>query len=385
MFFINNDDVHQILTIEDTLRVLEDGHRELSRQELVARPRVDIYTETDREGAFHRWGTMEGSSKCLHRHAIRMKSDVITWRDHGGGRVEDKYCVQPGLFCGLIFLFDTNNGEPLAIMNEGYLQHLRVGALAGLGAKYLAKDEAATVGMLGAGGMARSHLMAFAAVRPIKRVKVYSPTPANREAYAKEMAELLDLEVIPCASAEEAVRGADILSSSTNSVVPTVFESMLEPGMHLTQVAGEFAPEIYGRIDVGIGGDPASQIVQGHPVDDSAGFTTYLAGSLEKLKRAMGRGRRQQQAEGSAATAGDGPRFTPGFRGRAVPLVDLIAGTTPGRTSDAEISSSGGVVRGGGKQGLQFVTVASLVYDRARAAGLGREIPTEWFLQDIRD
>src|SRR5579862_563563 len=124
MLFLNNGDIERVLTIEDTLRVLEDGHRELGRQELVARPRVDIYTETERPRHFHRWGTMEGSSKGLHRHAIRMKSDIVSWRDHGSGRVEDKYCLQPGLFCGLIFLFDTNNGEPLAIMNEGYLQHL---------------------------------------------------------------------------------------------------------------------------------------------------------------------------------------------------------------------------------------------------------------------
>ena len=69
----------------------------------------------------------------------------------------------------------------------------------------------------------------------------------------------------------------------------------------------------------------------------------------------------------------------------ARPLVDLIAGTATGRARDDEISASGGVRGGGGKQGLQFVTVSSLVYDRARAAGLGREIPTDWFLQDIRD
>ncbi len=386
MFFINNDDVQKVLTIGDTLLALEDGHRELARQELVARPRVDIYTETDNDGYFHRWGTMEGSSKGLHRHAIRMKSDVVSWRDHGGGRVEDKYCVEPGLFCGLIFLFDTNNGEPLAIINEGYLQHLRVGALAGLGAKYLAKSDAATVGMLGAGGMARSHLMAFAAARPIKQVKVYSPTPANREVYAKEMSELLDVEVIPCGSAEEAVKGVDILSSCTNSVQPTVFASMLEPGMHLTQVAGELAPEVYARIDVGIGGDPSSQVVQGIPVDDSEGFTTYLAGNVDALKHAMGPGRRQSRvAAGNDRDSTPRSRVTPGFRGRAVPLVDLIAGTKQGRQSDKEISSSGGVARGGGKQGLQFVTVASLVYEKARAAGLGREVPREWFLQDIRD
>ena len=69
--------------------------------------------------------------------------------------------------------------------------------------------------------MARSHLMAFAAVRPIKGVKVYSPTPANCEAYAKEMAELLDIEVTPCGSAAEVVTGTDILSTCTNSVKPT--------------------------------------------------------------------------------------------------------------------------------------------------------------------
>src|SRR5438309_7447360 len=111
MLFISNNDVQRVLRVDEALAALEEGHRELARQDLVARPRVDIYTETDNADRFHRWGTMEGSSKGLHRHAIRMKSDIISWRDIGDGRrVEDKYCTQPGLFCGLIFLFDTNSG-----------------------------------------------------------------------------------------------------------------------------------------------------------------------------------------------------------------------------------------------------------------------------------
>jgi ornithine cyclodeaminase/alanine dehydrogenase-like protein (mu-crystallin family) len=379
MLFINNDDVQQVLTVEETLRVLEDGHAELARQELVARPRVDIYTETDNPERFHRWGTMEGSSKGLHRQAIRMKSDIISWRDIGDGkRVEDKYCYQPGLFCGLIFLVDTNNGEPLAIINDGYLQHMRVGALAALGVKYLAKQDASVVGMLGSGGMAHSHLEAFAAVRRLKRVQVYSPTREHRETFAREMSEKLDLEVIPCASPEEAVRGADILSTCTSSVSPTVFASMLEPGMHLTQVMGEFHADVIPRIDVAIGGDPPSQVVQGVPVDDSRGFTTYLSGSREALERAMGSGSRRE-------ALAHGGRRKPETNARVVPLVDLIAGTAQGRLNDAEISASGGVSDGGGKQGLQFVTTASLVYDSAKRLGLGREIPTEWFLQDIRN
>lgn len=390
VLFLSNDDVQKVLTVKDTLRVLEDGHRELAQGELVARPRVDTYTETEAPGAFYRWGTMEGSSKGLHRHAIRLKSDVITWRDHGGGRVEDKYCVRPGLFCGLIFLFDTNTGEPLALINDGYLQHLRVGALAALGAKYLAKDDAETVGMLGAGGMARSHLMAFAAVRPIKRATVFSPTRGHREAYAREMAERLDLEVIACGSPEEAAAGAAILSTCTNSVTPTVFAHMVEPGMHLTQVGGELAPDAVLLIDVAVGGDPRSQVFSGAAIDDSHGFPTYLAGSAESLREAMGpRNRHLARAAGGTAPPSPSPARGEGIssRGRTVPLVDLISGRAKGRANDREISASGGVRggAGGGKQGLQFVTVGSLVYDLAKAAGLGREVPTEWFLQDIRD
>ncbi|MBM2810060.1 MAG: Ornithine cyclodeaminase [Chloroflexi bacterium] len=207
MLFINNDDVREVLTVVDAIAAIEEGHRELGRGDLAIRPRIDLYTESSSPSRFYRWGTMEGSSKGLHRHAIRMKSDVVSWRDHGGGRVEDKYCSQPGLFCGLIFLLDTETGEPLALINDGYLQHIRVGALAGLAARYLAREDATTVGMLGAGGMARSHVAAFAAVRPIARVNVYCPTREHREQYAREINAQLGIDVRP-ATRPRTLRGA---------------------------------------------------------------------------------------------------------------------------------------------------------------------------------
>jgi alanine dehydrogenase len=366
MLFINNDEVAEVLKMEDTLRVLEEGHRELARGELAGRPRLDMYTETRDGEKFHRWGTMEGASKGLQRFAIRMKSDVVSWPVRHGLRVEDKYCVRPGLYCGLVFLFSTEDGAPLAIIN--------VGALYGLGAKYLARKNASVVGMLGSGGMARAHLMAFASVRNIRQAKVFSPTKEHRELYAKEMERRLGFEVLPCASAEEAARGVDILATCTNAKEPTLYARMLEPGMHLTQVSGEFATDVNPKLDVCIGGGPASQVVEGAAIDDSQGFITYLAGSLEALKRAMGnaraRGNRNQN-----------------FRGRLVSLPDLITGRSEGRLNDGEISASSGIKVGGEDtvKGLQFVTVGSLVYDRARAAGLGREVPSEWFLQTIRD
>jgi ornithine cyclodeaminase/alanine dehydrogenase-like protein (mu-crystallin family) len=374
VLFINNEEVEKVLAMEAVLRVIEEGHRELVRKELVGRPRVDVYTETGDSDQFHRWGTMEGSSKSLQRFAIRMKSDVVSWPSRHGVRVEDKYCVKPGLFCGLIFLFSTENGAPLAVINDGYLQHMRVAALFGLGAKYLARADASVVGMLGSGGMARSHLTAFASVRKIKKAKVHSPNKEHRELYAREMEKALGIEVIPCANPEEASNEVDILATCTNSRDPTVFARMLEPGMHLTQVSNEFADDVYPKIDVCAVGGPVSQVAGGAPIDDSAGFPTYLAGSLEALKKARGKPRSRSDRNKD-------------FRGRSVLLADLIAGKADGRSNPAEISASSGVkVRGEDTvKGLQFVTVSSLVYDLVKKAGLGREVPQEWFLQDIRD
>ena len=374
MLFIDNEAVEKVLTMADTLRVIEDGHRELARGELAGRPRVDVYTETHKPDSFHRWGTMEGSSKHLQRFAIRMKSDVVSWPVRHGIKVEDKYCVQPGLYCGLIMLFSTENGQPLAIINDGYLQHLRVGALYGLGVKYLARKDSSVVGMLGSGGMARSHLLAFAAVRKIKKVKVFSPNREHRESYALDMEKALDVEIVCCASAEEAAQNVDILATCTNSKESTIYARMLEPGMHLTQVSGEFAADVYPKLAVCLGGGPASQVVEGVAIDDSLGFPTYLAGSAAALEQAKGPARRQARKDQD-------------FHGRLVSLPYLITGETSGRSNDQEISASSGVKVGGedSVKGLQFVTVGSLVYDRAKAAGLGREVPTEWFLQDIRD
>lgn len=374
MLFINNEDVAKVLTMEDTLRVLEEGHKELGRGELVGRPRVDIYTERRSEDRFHRWGTMEGSSKALQRFAIRMKSDVVSWPVRYGVRVEDKYCVEPGLYCGLVFLVDTENGAPLAIINDGVLQHMRVGALYGLGAKYLARQNACVVGMLGSGGMARTHLMAFAAVRRIKKIKLFSPNREHREICAKEMEQTLGIETVPCVDAEEAVKGVDILASCTNAKEPTVYARMLEPGMHLTQVSREFALDVYPRIDACIGGGPSSHVVEGVGIDDSQGFPTYLAGSLDALNRAKGPARSRKNQNQA-------------FRGRIVSLTDLIEGKAEGRSSDEAITASSGVRVGGedSVKGLQFVTVSSLIYDRAKEARLGREVPQEWFLQTVRD
>jgi len=385
MLFLTNRDVEKILTIKDCIRVLKEGELEQARGELVARPRIDVITSTRTPHHFYRWGTMEGTSRALQAHAIRMKSDVVYWVKHGEQVVEEKYARKPGLFCGLVFLFDASNGEPLALMQEGYLQHLRVGARNALGVKYLGREDAHTVGMLGSGGQARSHLMAFCAVRNIKQVKVYSPSAEHRDAYAKEMQAALGVEVCSVPSPREAFAGADIISCCTNSVVPVLSGDMVEPGMHITVVARELFADVPPRIDVTL--DFArNRIFRGKPILQRQGAggaaLVYAAVNDEELQEieALSGKRYASQA---ASTAQE-------LKARRVSLAALIskAPGIQGRLHDDEISASGGAIKGAedeGSQGLAFVTVGKLVYDLARKNGLGMELPTELFLQDIRD
>jgi alanine dehydrogenase len=365
MLFIHNDVVAEILNMEDCIAAQEKAFRDLAEGRAAHRPRSDIYAPCEREDGYYRWGTMEGYSGGYL--AIRMKSDVMTWpQDSDGNWTEDKYCVQPGTYCGLIMLFSAMNGEPLAFINDGVLQHMRVGGGGGIGAKYLARANAKTIGMLGSGGMARTYLQAYCAVRGITKVKVYSPTRANREAYASEMSRRLNIEVVPVDSAEEAIRGSDIVSSCSDSMSPTFDAAWLEPGQHVTMLGPmEISNEVLDRCDVKISQGSGGLDVVAKNTDKGVGHSpmAWIAGSADERTRLP-----PKQENFNFIV--DFPDFS-----------DLIADPSIGRTDDEQITFYHNV----GNQGLQFSSVGGLVYEKAKAAGVGRPVPTDWFLQDIRD
>jgi ornithine cyclodeaminase/alanine dehydrogenase-like protein (mu-crystallin family) len=133
-------------------------------------------------------------------------------------------------------VFSSENGEPLAILPDGVMQRMRVGAANGLGIKYLARSNATTVGILGCGWQAGAQLMAACAVRKISSVRCFSPTKDRREAFAKEMSALLGIEVTAVDQPEGAIAGADIAMCASNSLDPIFFERWIEPGMHLSSI-----------------------------------------------------------------------------------------------------------------------------------------------------
>ena len=234
MLLINNQTVEKILDIKGCMEALETGYRDLINERAVYRGRYDLFVPNDDPKLMYRWGTMEGASRSFETFAIRMKSDMLQWPE---GKTVEKYCVEPGTFCGIVMVFSTRNGEPLAIINDGIIQHMRVGGCAGLGAKYLSREDSGVVGIYGSGGMARTYLLAFNEVRKIKKVKVHSPTKKNREAYAAEMSQKLGIEITPVEKPEDGVRGCDIVATCTDSIQVVVDDpALIEPGMHLTCV-----------------------------------------------------------------------------------------------------------------------------------------------------
>ncbi len=378
MLIINNDIVHDILTMEDCIRVQEAAFRKLATGEAMHRPRIDMYMPCERDDGYYRWGSMEGASDGFF--AIRMKSDIITWpRDADGNWTEEKYCREPGTYCGLIFLFSTKNAEPLAFINDGNLQHMRVGAGAGIGAKYLAREDAHQVGMLGSGGMARTFLEAFCIVRDIRKCNVYSPDPDHRAQYAEEMSAKLGIEVTAVDDPHEAVRGADILSTCTDSMRPVYDADWIEPGMHVTNLGRrEVSDDAMGKFDVVVRqGTAGLQMRESERFQAERGLSpaAFIGGTPEQMERIP-------EKNPEPGFGGDSPEFTDRGKGGDKPdFADLITGKAAGRTSDDQVT----FYRNVGNQGLQFSAVGGLVYTIAEARGLGHEIPTELFLQDIRD
>src|SRR3984885_4387067 len=218
---LSNADAEKLITMPECIDVLEEAYVELAEGRGVSRTRSDCFAPTTREDALYSLKSMDGIIPKFGVGAVRINSDIITWPKKGNNARREKVPAAPGnRYVGLVLLFSSENGEPLAIFPDGVMQRMRVGAANGLGVKYLARKDARTVAILGSGWQAGAQLMAACAVREITAIRCFSPNADNCTAFAQEMSTTVGLEVTPVTTPEEAIAGADIVMCATNTVDP---------------------------------------------------------------------------------------------------------------------------------------------------------------------
>jgi ornithine cyclodeaminase/alanine dehydrogenase-like protein (mu-crystallin family) len=358
--FLNNDEVDQLITMKDTMEALEILYREMGEGVAVTAPRSDVHAPTaaaaSAEGPMaHYLKSMSGASPHFGTAALRFSSDIVAWRDTGGGMRREKLPLLPGQrWMGIVLLFSSANGELLAIMNDGVLQRFRVGGANGVSTKYLARRDAETVGLIGSGWQAGTQVMAVCEARKIRKIKVFSPTKANRENFAREMSAKVGVEIIPVDSYEAAARDIDILITSTNARKPFLGKWALRQGLHISAMQRD-------EFD-----DEALMACRPLVLHTQSLENNVTSSALAHFER-------------DDFTLRDHPTVR-SIDWRKLPtLPDLLSGRIKGRENDRQIT---GFVNNLG-MGAQFAAVGKKVYDAAKVKGMGREVPGDWFTQNV--
>src|SRR5215470_12148277 len=350
---LSNQDVEQLLTMRECIDVLEDVYVELSEGRGANRRRSDCLVPSGRDDAIYSLKSMDGVIPKLGIGAVRIDSDIVTWPTEGNNMRRVKVPAANGRYVGLVLLFSSSNGEPLAILPDGVMQRIRVGATNGLGVKYLAREDATSVGILGSGWLAGAQLMAVCAVRDIKTIYCFSPNPDRCEMFARDMGAVLDIEVKPVRHPEDAIGTVDIAMCATNSVQNVFFERWIKPGMHLSSVKVS---------EIEIAAIKRANRVVIHTRDAKPLHVTTKNLVIPET------------AENTGWRLGEGIDFA-----TTPTLADVIARKAAGRRADHEVTC---FINNLGL-GYQFAAAGAVVYRKAREGGFGHEIPTDWFTQDV--
>ena len=209
LLVLNEHDVHKLLTMPECVRVMEEALADLARGKVTNPLRSMVRAE----GAAGILGLMPS-----YRGDYGLK----------------EICVFPGnptrgldTHLGGVLLHSGETGELLAIMNASAITAIRTAAVSAVATKLLARDDAHVLAILGAGVQAKSHLEAIPVVRDIREVRIYSRTRAKAEKFA-------NCRIV--GSAEEAVRGADIVVTATSSREPVIRREWISSGTHINAV-----------------------------------------------------------------------------------------------------------------------------------------------------
>jgi ornithine cyclodeaminase/alanine dehydrogenase-like protein (mu-crystallin family) len=230
----------------------------------------------------------------------------------------------------LFLLYRSEDALPLAVFEANHLGQIRTGAASGVATRWMAREDARTLAVIGSGYQARSQVEAMRAVRPIETVRVWSRSEERRRRFAAECG------AQAAATAEEAVRGADIVVTATHAREPVVESRWIAGGAHINAMGSNQA----ARREL-----PAELVARAARV------------AIDSLEQG-------RMESGDLLLAGE-PAWA-----HVLELQQIVSGAAPGRVSREEIT----IFKSNGLD-IEDVAAAAHVYERARAAGMGRPLP----------
>ena len=318
VLFLSESDVQALITMPETIAIVESAFGSLARGQASLLP-----------SASH---LLPGTAGVLRVLAATLPAEQFfglkTLTGYPGRRLE-------GEIYFVILLFETETGALRAVVSANHLTGLRTGAASGVAAKYLAREDAHSLGVVGAGVQAWYQVEAIAAVREIRTARVFSRQKSKAEAFAARLRREFSVEAMAVDSAEEAVRESDLVIAATTASSPVIEGAWLKPGAHVSAIGANARAK--QELD-------ATCFARARVVADVREQVLEECGDLR-----------------SAIVSG---RVTPDVV--YAELGELIEGTKQGRSSPEEITifKSVGVA-------LQDIAVAASLYGSAQRRGLG--------------
>ena len=315
--FLSSQEVDSLFSMKDYIETIEDAYQRMGQGEATMLPRINVDSSE-----------VQGFLKIL-------PASFSKW---GVAGVHIYSVGENGTFQKIILLFDINSGDLQAIIEADRIGWMIPGAVSAVATRYLSKEEAKIMGIFGSGRQAKSQLFAISFVRNLELVKVYSPQKNHREKYCEEMRKLHGLNVIPVDSPNEAIRGSDIISTTTNSITPIFNGNLIEIGTHINAIGAHYPDR--------------------REIDSVCVWRSKVI--VDSRDRALKE---------------EGELLIPIREGVIRPahiyaeLGEIIAGIKRGRLDEKEITLflSGAI-------GIEYVSVAKSIYQKAQEKGIGQEL-----------
>ena len=231
---IGHREVSELLPMTECIEVMAGMFRALGEGEVMF-PQRSVMWQPDKKGALGLMPSWLGEPYALGAKVVSVFP----------GNVESPYESHQGA----VLLFETENGRLQAIVDAGAITAIRTAAVSGLATRLLSREAADDLAILGSGTQAEMHLAAMRAVRPVRRLRVWSRNAGHASRFAEYAAKHYEVTVTPVGNAEAAVNGAELVCTVTGSTEPVLKGEWLAPGAHVNAVGASVPP--FRELDTG--------------------------------------------------------------------------------------------------------------------------------------